>query len=374
MTEATRASTTAEVAASLVGIHSSDASSVYLAARARLDSPDITAIEGAIYESRDVVRILGMRRTMFVVPIDLLPMLHHGCAAPLVPARRRRLIGILEDESITNDGQKWLTTVERQITGALAARGPAAANELKEDVPSLGEQISFGAGKKWGGKVGVSTQVLFLMANEGRIVRGRPRGSWLSSQYRWALMDEWLPGGVPAMEESVARDALVERWLLAFGPGLAADLKWWTGWTVAAVAASLDRLGAVEVEVEGGAAFVHPDDVDPVEVVEPWTALLPSLDSTVMGWSHRDWYLGSHRRALFDRNGNAGPTVWWHGRVVGGWAQRSGGEVAYRLLEDVGSEAASAIEQEAGILESWLGDSRTTPRFRTPLERELSET
>jgi hypothetical protein len=43
----------------------------------------------------------------------------------------------------------------------------------------------------------------------------------------------------------------------------------------------------------------------------------------------------------------------------------------YRLLEDVGQDASAAIAAEAARLESWLGAARVTPRFRTPLEREL---
>jgi hypothetical protein len=91
-----------------------------------------------------------------------------------------------------------------------------------------------------------------------------------------------------------------------------------------------------------------------------------------MGWAGRDWFLGPHREMLFDRNGNAGPTVWWDGRVVGGWAQRPGGDVVYRLLEDVGAEAQAAVALEAERLTRWLAAVRVTPRFRTPLERTLS--
>ncbi len=48
------------------------------------------------------------------------------------------------------------------------------------------------------------------------------------------------------------------------------------------------------------------------------------------------------------------------------------GEVAYRLLEDIGADGAAAVAASAGSLETWLGTARVTPRFRTPLERELS--
>ena len=67
----------------------------------------------------------------------------------------------------------------------------------------------------------------------------------------------------------------------------------------------------------------------------------------------------------------AGPTIWLDGRVVGGWIQRRDGEIAYRLLEDVGRAAAALIEARAADLRTWLGDLRFIPRFRTALEQDL---
>jgi hypothetical protein len=75
---------------------------------------------------------------------------------------------------------------------------------------------------------------------------------------------------------------------------------------------------------------------------------------------------------VFDRNGNAGATIWCNGRIVGGWSQRSGGEVVYRLLEDVGSDATAAVEQQAEALAKWLGGTTVTARFRAPLDKELA--
>ena len=80
----------------------------------------------------------------------------------------------------------------------------------------------------------------------------------------------------------------------------------------------------------------------------PWVALLPALDPTTMGWQARDWYLGSHKAQLFDRNGNAGPTIWLDGRIVGGWAIRDAGEVVTGLLEDVGREAETRHRRGGG--------------------------
>ena len=90
-----------------------------------------------------------------------------------------------------------------------------------------------------------------------------------------------------------------------------------------------------------------------------------------MGWSSRDWFLGEQGARLFDTNGNPGPNVWWDGRIVGGWAQRKDGQVVFLLLEDIGRDGAAAVEAEALRLQEWIGPVRVTPRFRTPLEREL---
>ena len=126
------------------------------------------------------------------------------------------------------------------------------------------------------------------------------------------------------------------------------------------------------VDLDGAAGVVLIDDLDPAEKLEPSAALLPTLDPTTMGWKERDWYLGPHASLLFDQNGNAGPTVWWDGHVVGGWSQRRDGEIVFRLLEDVGAEAVRAVEAEVERLETWLGDVRFSPGFLPPFQRELA--
>jgi len=312
-----------------------------------------------------------MRRTMFVEPVELVPVVHAACGLANAAQQRRATLRMLAEAGVADDPERWLAEVEIEALEALARRGEATAKELSEDVPRFREQIQVGEGKKWQGTIGMSTRVLFGLAAEGRIVRARPRGSWISSQYAWTTTESWLPGGLIEMPADAARVELIRRWLRAFGPGTVADIRWWTGWTVAEAKRALGELGAVEVELDAGTGFVLPGDLEPTAEPEPWAALLPALDPTVMGWAGRDWYLGEHRPVVFDTNGNAGPTIWWDGHVVGGWAQRRDGEIVSRLLEDIGAAGRTAVEVEAARLGQWLGPIRITPRFRTPLEQEL---
>jgi DNA glycosylase AlkZ-like len=361
-----------DVARDLVAVHGTDSASVFIGLAARLRSPAVSDIERALYDERRLVRMLGMRRTMFVLPVEDAGVVHGACTRAIAERERRQLIRMLEGAGVARDAARWLRDVEASTLRALERRGEATAAELSSDEPRLATQLRIAVGKAYEGSVGVSTRVLFLLSAEGRVVRGRPRGSWISSQYRWSPIDAWVPGGMPELRAADAQAALVRRWLQAFGPGTVADLRWWTGLTTAAVKAALTTIRAVEVDLEdAGSGVVLPDDLDPVPRPRPWVALLPALDTSVMAWSERAWFLGDHGRQLFDRNGNAGPTAWSNGRVVGGWAQRPDGEVVVRLLRDVGSDAARQLEREAERLRTWLGRIRVTARFRTPLEREL---
>ena len=361
-----------EVARDLVGLHATDPATVYLAARARALDPGVAALEQALYEERRLVRILGMRRTMFIEPVELMGVVQAACTDAIAAQQRRLLFDLIGRAGLADDPPSWVEDVEKVTLRALEARGGAATTgELAKDDPRLAQQIVLAEGKSYEGRQSVVSRILQLLAAEGRIVRGRPRGSWVSGQYRWSVVEAWLPGGVPTWPLAEAQAELVRRWLRRFGPATIADVKWWTGLPMGQVRPAVAATGAVEVDLDGTPGLVLADDLDPVPAPEPWAALLPALDPTTMGWAGRDFYLGRHRPTLFDRNGNAGPAIWWDGRVVGGWAQRASGEVVLRLLEDVGADATSAIETEAARLTDWLGPTRVTPRFRTPLEREL---
>lgn len=377
------ASTVEQVAGDLVGLHSSDPATVVLSARARLDPFAVADLEDALYERRSLLRMLAMRRTMFVVPLDLAAVMDAACTQALVPGERRKLVTMLTDAGVTDDVDAWIERLGDETLAALHEHGPLPASKLTKIVPDLALQLKMAVGKKYEGTIGVSTRVLFLLATQGRIARGRPLGSWLSSQYRWAPMSEWI-GELPALGARVARAELARRWLRAFGPGTVDDIAWWTKWTKADVRAALADNAAVEVTSDTGdapavAAWVLPDDLEdtPAFLAQdpdglPPITLMPALDPTIMGWKERTWYLGPHRAPLFDRNGNAGPTVWVGGQAVGAWSVRAGGDVAYCLLEDVAPRDVARIDVAALDLTAWLDGVRVIPRFPTPLDKELT--
>ncbi|MFD6129908.1 MULTISPECIES: winged helix DNA-binding domain-containing protein [Streptomyces] len=374
-----RADGPAGAARAVVALHSTDPSSVHVAAwaRTRDEQADAASVEHALYEDRALVRLLAMRRTVFVAPAETAAVLQAACSREVAARERRKLEGFVAASELAPDGAAagWLAGAEEAALASLAARGEATAAELAADDARLAAQVRIGGASPHARGQSVAARLLLLLAAEGKAVRGRPRGSWTSHQYRWSPLSAWLPDGLAPWETEAARAELARLWLRAYGPGTAEDLRWWAGWTKTQTTRALKEVASAEVELDDGrTGLVLADDLDPVPGPEPWAALLPALDPTPMGWHSRAWYLGPHRDRLYDRAGNIGPSVWWCGRIVGGWAQDRDGALVCRYLEDVGADARAAVDAEAERLAPRLGAVRLTARTRgrTWLEEELA--
>ena len=360
-----------DVARSLVCLHATDAVTVFLSIQARSDGVAPGDIERALYDDRTLIRLLAMRRTLWAVPRELVPAVFAGATKAVAATQRKRLEGFVRTSGVSTRPGAWVTRAGNAAVAAVAARGEAMTTDVTKDVPLLAKKLRFGSGR-WVVEQSAGARVLPQMAMEGRLIRGRPRGTWISPQFRWVTTEDWLGGPIEQVGVAEAQVEIVRTWLAAFGPATEADLRWWTGWTLRETRAALAAGPHEDVDLGGATGYVLAGDLEPTPAPEPSAALLPTLDPTTMGWKERDWYLGDLGPTLFDSNGNAGPTVWWDGRVVGGWSQRRDGEIVLGLLEDVGTDARAAIDAEAERLDAWIGDVRFSPGFLPPFQRALA--
>lgn len=373
-----------DVAEGLVGLHSSDPATVVLSLYSRVGGFTVARFEHEMYEQRSLIRMLGMRRTMFVVPLDLGGLVDAAATRSLVVRERQRVARAAEAQGIATDGERWIDDAYDAVLAVLRGAEPMAARDVTPLVPHLQMRLRWGTGA-YAAEIGAASRVLFLLAIENHTTRARPLGSWLSSQYRWAPFDEWfgIAAGQhpwPPIEPSEARRLLVARWLRTYGPGTLADIAWWGKWTRGEVRAALAGIAAVPVTVEPApgaepvAGFALADDLDDTAnpADDPAVALVPGLDPALMGWKERDWILGAHGAALFDRNGNSGPMVLVDGAAVGPWTQRAGGLVVWKALESLDGPVAALVDEAAHRLSEWMDGVRVTPRFANPLERALA--
>ena len=107
--------------------------SVYLGLLARVRDVTRADIEQALYIERSLLKMLGMRRTMFVVPPDLAVTMNSGATVTIAARERRRTIDMVASAGVVDgDAEKWLNQVEEQTVAALDELGEATASQLTE--------------------------------------------------------------------------------------------------------------------------------------------------------------------------------------------------------------------------------------------------
>ena len=357
--------TSPEVAArSVVALHATEPATVALSCWARVDGLELADVDRALSDDRTLVRQLAMRRTLFAAPRDLLPAVWGSAVRRVERDERRAITKDAAAAGLDDDPDGWLDRVGAEVLAALAAvPGGLTAAEARAAVPA----VDVGLPTTTGGGSAVS-RALRHLGLTAEAVRATNTGHWRVLRPRWMPTETWLPDVPVALDEGEGWRELVRRWLAAFGPGTEADLVWWLGATKGIVRHALAELDAVAVSLDGTdeVGWLLPDDLDELGDPGPWTALLPILDPTTMGWKQRGWYLGGRREQLFDRSNNAGTTAWVDGRIVGCWVQDAAGTVELVLLERVGAPARRALEERAAELTAWLAGTRVTSSIPSP--------
>jgi hypothetical protein len=350
-----------QIADDLVALHSSDPVTVYLSIMLRMNHPSVQAVEHALYETRSLIRHHAMRRTLWVATPEVVRLMHAAATGSLVGPERRRTCAMLAGSGI-EDPQAWLDDACERAVVDLRAHGPSTARALGERVPMLRHPLPVAVGKSYAAVQSAHTRVLLSLGFAGQVLRARPTGTWVNGAYRYAATDTWLQGGLGALTPEPAAAELARRWLLRFGPATSTDLQWWMGWTVKTTKQALVSARAVPVDLDGQPGWLAPDD-EPVTAAQPWVAVLPSLDPTTMGWKQRAWYLPATAADAFDRNGNAGATIWVDGRVVGTWAQTKTGDLPTHYFEKVAAVRRREVDQRLAKLKSMVGETRFSVRF-----------
>lgn len=321
------------------GLHATAAIVPYLSLWARRKGFDKTELQAALYDEHAVARVLCMRNTLFILPNDLLPAAYQA-------TKKRRDATIdryLRHYGISRSQYQRTCAAIRDSLGD----GAKTTAEIKEEFVDDSSSI-----------------VVDLMPHDWQLVRGRPRGTWRSNLHEYGTFEAWFPDvDLDSLTPEEAQAILVEHYLASLGPGTEEDIVWWTGLgkldvrrTLAAVHEDL-----VEVQIEGlEAAHLVPaealGDIQTQYEEGRSVFLLPGLDPYVMGYKDRRRFLPPNRYdQVFDRAGNALPTVWHNGQVIGVWLEEKKRTMVEVLLFIETEEAlTSQVESEAQRLSSFL--------------------
>jgi len=321
------------------GLHATSATVPYLSLRARYASFDRAQLQRALYDERSLAKVLCMRNTLFILPKDLLPAAYQA-------TRKRRDATIdryLRHYGISRQEYRRSVATIEDLMGSSALTAAEIKDGLKDDRLNI---------------------VVDLMPNDWQLVRARPRGSWRSSLQEYSVFEVWFPDvDLESISVEEAQARLVRHYLSSLGPATEDDIVWWTGLGKQEIRRALASISqhTREIEVQG----LDPDfllleqeskdlagDVKAAGVV----ALLPGLDPYIMGYKDRARFLNpSKYNKVFDRAGNALPTIWQDGRVIGVWMEdRKSQSLQLLLFDEADGKLSAQLEKEAQHLSHFL--------------------
>ncbi len=337
-----------------------------------MSSPAISSVEAALYDTRTIVRHHAMRRTIWVMPIEIARWAHAATTEKIAANERKRTLQAIEASTDLADPAGWFADARAEVIALLAKKGSLTTRQVGQMLPHLAIPLEFGSASNKA-TLNAHAKVLQGAGFDADVVRGRPPATWISSEYPWSATETWLDTPISGWEKRAAAAELVHAWLRCFGPGTETDLVWWFGDTKTLIRNALADCDAVEVALEDGSpAWVASGDEAETAAPEPWVRLLPGLDPTSMGWKERDWYVGpALLEPMFDRFGNIGPAIWADGRIVGGWAQRDDATIVYELFESLSRAHQRLLDDAIEEMHEVVDGVCVKPRFPARMQKRL---
>ena len=352
------------------GIQAQVMAAAQLGLRVRVRGLTLEDVERVLWQDRTLARVWCMRGTVHLVPSDEWAVFVRGSST-------RQLARI--DRWIVRSGASK-ASADRLLAAASAAMDrPRTRGEIADHVRhSLGWPLERAGGRGWGSpadapgfRLGTSVvtipDIAWMASYRGLVCFGPDEGEGTT----FVRPDVWLPTGTDLPLED-AEDALLRRYLRAFGPATAHDFAAWSILAVARARQIWDRAASElsPVSLDGHDAWVLRSDLAALtrsRLDRPTVRLLPYFDSYLMGHRGRDHLVNAaHYRRIYRPAGWVYPAVLRDGSVAGEWSYERANRhlrIAVRPFAPLDGETKDGVRGEAEDVARFLGLSEARVRF-----------
>ncbi|MEH6420500.1 winged helix DNA-binding domain-containing protein [Pseudomonas sp. CGJS7] len=315
----------------LIGLQAQAPNPPYLGLWTRLRHFALDELSQAM-QAREIVRATMMRGTLHLVSADD----YRALRPVLQPTLRRLSLQTGHAKAL-----KGLDLAEVRAAGVAALRGQALT------ATALGEALS----AHW--PQHDAAELALLVRSAEALVHVPPAGLWDSHKPAgFATARDWLGADIADEPDVSAIDAMLLRYLGAFGPASARDATVWSG--VTGMREHLQRLRPrlrVFRDEDGTELFDLPDAPRPAPDTPAPPRLLPEFDNVLLSHAQRArMFDESVRAAIFTRNGLVAATVLIDGFVAGTWKLERQGDTAWVSVQPFKRLRAAdraALEREA---------------------------
>ncbi|MFH7594239.1 winged helix DNA-binding domain-containing protein [Streptomyces racemochromogenes] len=330
-----------DAVAHLLGLQAQNVKPPYFQLHARLAGFRPEEL-GRLMEEREVVRMVTMRSTIHTHTVE-----DARIVRPLVQGARDREVGYF---------RKGLVGVDLE---ALAARARAFVEEEPRTMGEIREELL----RVW---PGADPQALAVAARcLLPLVQVTPRGVWgRSGQVRLTTLDTWAADRTPG--ESAAGegiDAVVLRYLGAFGPASVKDMQTWAGITRLREVFQRLRPRLVTFRDENGTElFDLPDAPRPDPATPAPPRFLPEFDNLLLSHADRTRVVPPEFKGRNTNGNQSRRVVLVDGFLAGVWSSEAD-VVAVELFRDTPREVKEEIAAEGEAMLAALGDGSGKVRF-----------
>ncbi|MER5771746.1 winged helix DNA-binding domain-containing protein [Streptomyces sp. NPDC001985] len=286
---------------------------------------------------REVVRMHLMRRTIHLVTAEdaLAWRARHDTML------RQRVLGVYRNELDGID------------LGELAAAGRAV---MADGEPRSMGDLARALTDRWP-EAGTRALGEMLMAALLPVAQLPPRGLWRArGGVRNALLSSWLGREIAPLDPDPADpvgQALVRRYLAAFGPAATADLRAWSGLAGLPAAVRAIRGELVAFRDENGRELLDlPDAPRPDPDTPAPVRFLPAFDNAVLGYQERGRIIDDAHRGL---SVTGARLVLVDGRTSATWDVAEG-TVTVTPLRRLSRAERAGVAEEGGALALFLSD------------------
>ncbi|MFF4293844.1 winged helix DNA-binding domain-containing protein [Streptomyces vinaceus] len=315
-----------DAVAHLGGLQAQEPQEPFVGLWSRLRAFDPTALSDLLVQ-RHVVRTHLMRRTVHLVTSEdaLAWRARHGAMLRqrVLGVYRRELDGVDLDELaaagravMADEEPRSMTELARALAGRWPAPGPRALGEM-------------------------------LIAALLPVAQAPPRGLWRTKAgVRNVLLSSWLGREIdppsPDGSDPVGQ-ALVRRYLAAYGPAASADLRAWCGLAGLPAAVAAVREELVSFRDERGRELLDlPDAPRPDPDTPAPVRFLPAFDNAILGYDDRSRIVDDAHRGLSVAGERV---VLVDGRVAATWTVEDDTVLVTPLRRLSGADRTAVAEQ-----------------------------
>ena len=245
LTDSSKLSDIPKIVSDIGGLHATASTPPYLSLFARHPSFKKYMLTNELYEKRSLAKIRCVRKTVYIHPKEMLPVLYQATQRSSERASKAFMVR----QGVTDE--TYASLVEK-VLQALSTE-ELTAKELKD---KLNEDWNI-------------SPMLYYMCDQGLLVRSKPPGGWRDRNHKYAPFRTYFPDlKLDQMDESSATLALVRHYLAAFGPVTEEDIFWWTDLGKTRVRKSLEDMGDEVGDL--GAEYLRISELASQRIVGWW--------------------------------------------------------------------------------------------------------